>query len=112
MVTAATFRELALALPEACEGAHQGNADFRLQGRVFASLHPGDATGMVILPPLRQQELLARGAVGVRPATGAWGRQGCTLLDLAALDVDVLGALLTEAWQHLQAKLAAKRGKK
>ncbi len=109
---AATFRKLALALPDVEEGAHQGHPDFRNGGRVFASLQPGETVGMVILPPARQQELLARGDVGLRAANGAWGRQGCTLVELDAVDEPNLRALLTDAWQHLQARLAAKRTKK
>lgn len=108
----AGFRRAALALPEVVEGGHQGNADFRHAGRIFATLHPGEVVGMVVLPPLRQQELLRGGVAGIRPAAGAWGRQGCTLLELAVLDEAAVEDLLTEAWQHLVARLVAQRGKK
>ncbi|MCA8966194.1 MAG: MmcQ/YjbR family DNA-binding protein [Planctomycetes bacterium] len=109
---AATFRRLALALPDTEEGAHHGHPDFRHEGRVFASLQPGETVGMVILPPPRQQELLARGEAALRPANGAWGRQGCTLVELAAADQQLLRELLTDAWQFAAAKTAAKRTKK
>lgn len=112
MADAATFRRLVLAMPDVEEGAHQGHADFRLGGRVFATLQPGETVGMVVLPQARQQELLQRGTPGLRAASGAWGRAGCTLFELAAVTDSALGELLTDGWQHMLAKLAGKRGKK
>ncbi len=109
MTDAARFRALALALPDANEGSHHGHADFRCGGRVFASLHPGEAVGMVVLPPARQQELLRAATRGLRPANGAWGRSGCTLVDLAAVDHRTLRALLADAWQRAMAAAATRR---
>jgi len=37
-MTASGFRRLALALPEAVEGSHFGNPDFRIGGKIFATL--------------------------------------------------------------------------
>ena len=45
------FRKVALAMQDAIEGAHMGHPDFRANGRIFASLHSGDRTGMVKLTP-------------------------------------------------------------
>lgn len=112
MANGATFRRLALLLPDVAEGAHHGHPDFRLEGRVFASLQPGETVGMVILPPARQQQLLSGGTAGLRAASGAWGRAGCTLIELAAAPDDLLRALLTDGWQEMTARLAAKRSKK
>jgi hypothetical protein len=53
-MTVEQFRELALSLPDAVEGAHQGHPDFRVGGKVFASLQPGRGLGMVKLTPGQQ----------------------------------------------------------
>ena len=55
MLTAARFRSLALGLEEAVEGAHMGHPDFRVGGRIFATLQPGPKTGMVKLTPEEQR---------------------------------------------------------
>lgn len=73
-MTADGFRRAALALPCAIEGARMGHADFRVGGRIFATLGSPDAGfGMVQLAP-EQQEMFTRVAPGAfAPAKGAWG---------------------------------------
>ena len=58
-MTAAEFRGLALALPEAVEAAHMGHPDFRVRGKIFATLGPGEAWGMVKLNAEQQARFLA-----------------------------------------------------
>ena len=53
-MTADEFRSLALSLPEASEGAHMGHADFRVRGKIFATLTPDEDRGMVKLTPEQQ----------------------------------------------------------
>ena len=105
-MTASGFRRIALGMTGASEGAHMGHADFRVGGRVFASLgYPDKAWGMVGLTP-EQQEQAVRDCAAVK---GAWGAQGATLVRLAAVDEETLGAALTQAWQNAVAKTAAKK---
>jgi hypothetical protein len=101
------FRQIALGLPGAVEGAHMGHPDFRTNGRIFATLSPDGDKGMVKLTPPQQQAFIdANGAV-FTPASGAWGRQGCTMVVLARLDAEILGEAMTLAWQNAtQAKPA------
>ena len=101
MATAATFRRLALALPQATEGAHGGHPDFRVASKVFASLGVPDNTwGMVKLTP-EQQDMLSDAEPGAfKPATGAWGRRGYTHVRLAAVDQKTLGTALAMAWRN------------
>ncbi len=108
-MTASGFRRIALGMTGASEGAHMGHADFRVGGRVFASLgYPDKAWGMVGLTP-EQQELAVRDCAALTPAKGAWGAKGATLVRLAAVDEETLGAALTQAWQNAVAKTAAKK---
>jgi len=85
------FRRLALALPDATEGAHGGHPDFRVGGKVFASLGYPDATfGMVKLTP-DQQAMLVEGTPTVfTPIANAWGLKGYTNVRLAAVDAATL----------------------
>lgn len=108
----ADFRRLALSMPDAVEGAHQQHPDFRVQGRVFATLHQDGATGMVKLSPTRQQALVRAHPRDFVPANGAWGRAGCTNVNLATVDRDVLAEAMTDAWQLAMAQPAAKPTKK
>ena len=101
MATAAAFRRLALALPEATEGAHGGHPDFRVANKVFASLGAPDKTwGMVKLTPEQQDMLRDAEADTFKPAAGAWGRRGYTHVRLAAVDPTTLRRALAMAWRN------------
>lgn len=104
-MTAKGFRRIALGMRDAFEGAHMGHADFRVSGgRIFATLgYPDAKWGMVALTPEQQQEAL-RAHEAMTPAKGAWGAQGATMVRLAAIDEEALGAALTMAWQNAVAK--------
>jgi hypothetical protein len=100
MATAEDFRRIALSFPGAEEGAHMGHADFRVGGRIFATLGvPDEGHGMVALMPEQQEDFIALEPAAFRPAAGAWGRQGSTLVRLDAVADDVLEAVLAAAWR-------------
>src|SRR5260370_32709339 len=81
-MTAAEFRSVALSFPEASEAAHMNHPDFRVGGKIFATLGPGEVWGMVKLTP-QQQALFVRTEPDVfQPFNGAWGRRGCTKVRL------------------------------
>lgn len=109
MATANDFRRIALAGPGAVEGAHMGHPDFRIGGRIFATLHADLQHGMVKLTHDQQQELMLREPAVFSPEAGAWGRQGCTRVSLASADVEILGEALTIAWQNGAAKAGPTR---
>jgi hypothetical protein len=99
MATADQFRRLALSFAGAAEGSHMGHADFRAGGRIFASLGNPDADwGMVSLMPEQQEDFMALSPEAFKPAAGAWGRQGSTLVRLDAVPDEVLEAALAAAW--------------
>ena len=95
----------------AVEGAHMGHPDFRVNDRIFASLHSQDRFGMVRLTPEQQQRLIAEHPEAFAPESGAWGRSGSTRVMLAEVDEDTLGEAMTLAWQNL-AKVAGKPARK
>jgi hypothetical protein len=98
------FRRIVLGMRDAVEGAHMGHPDFRLNGRIFASLTQDEARGMVVLP-LDQQERFVREHPSVfQPENGAWGRAGCTRVLFGSVDEETLGEAVTLAWQNSLAK--------
>src|SRR5258708_10117791 len=96
------FRRVALGLPEAVEGSHQGHADFRVGKRIFATLgYPDDNWGMVKLTPEQQSMLVEAEPEIFRPVPGGWGRGGSTIVRLARADPVPLHSALTMAWQNI-----------
>ena len=96
MSAAATFRHLALALPSTTESSHMGSPDFRLNGRIFATLaYEGKGLGTLKLTPEQQAALLPDGSEFFSAAPGGWGRMGMTLVRLDAPASVLSGALQT-----------------
>lgn len=109
MNVADRFRLIALALEGATEGAHMGHPDFRVDKRIFASLHAGDQTGMVKLTPDQQAAFIEDHPGAFIPESGAWGRSGCTRVILKEVDEDSLGEALTLAWGNTRKSGRKKR---
>ena len=109
-MTAEDFREIVLSLPGATEGAHMGHPDFRANGRIFATLHGGDAFGMVKLTPEEQQEFMRQSPAVFIPSAGAWGRQGCTNVRLTAATERVLRPAVLLAWEGVMSRPARTPG--
>jgi hypothetical protein len=108
-VTPAGFRRAALSFPEVTEGAHMGHADFRVRGKIFATLgYPDKAWGMVKLAPEEQGVLVEAEPAIFEPVRGGWGRQGSTLVRLKAADSATLRGALTAAWRNTAPKALAK----
>lgn len=100
MATADDLRRLALAFPGAEEKAHMGHPDFRVGGRIFATLQaPGSDTGMVSLHPEQQEMAMEAEPEAFIPAAGAWGRGGSTLVTLSLVSDQWLERTLDWAWQ-------------
>lgn len=94
------FRRIALGLPEAVEGAHQGHADFRVGGKVFATLgYPDAGWGVVMLTPEEQEVRTLAMPEVFAPVPGAWGRSGSTQVCLDAADEATARGALTAAWR-------------
>jgi hypothetical protein len=107
-MTADDFRSLALSFPETVEAAHMGHPDFRVRGKIFATLGPKADWGMVKLTPDEQALFLRSEPDVFRPASGAWGRQGATLIQLADADEASVRQALLAAWRNTAPKRLAK----
>ncbi len=100
-MNSADFRSLALALPEAAEGGCEDHPDFRVAGRVFATLcQPDDAWAVVKLTPAQQAAAIATHPECFRPVTGAWGRRGHTRVHLPDAVRSAVCDVLRTAWAN------------
>ena len=108
------LRRLALTLPGVEESSHMGSADFRIGGRIFATLaHERQGYGNLMLTPEQQQLFLTDRPDLFLPIAGGWGRQGMTHVRLAeATESELLGALTTAYNLRLAKNTPAKRAKK
>ncbi len=95
------FRRIALSFQGAEEGAHMGQPDFRVGGRIFATLaSQAQGYGNLMLT-IEQQQMFVEELPGVfLPIAGGWGRMGMTHIRLAAASEDVLTGALHTAWKH------------
>lgn len=95
----ADFRRLALSFEGAEEGSHMGAADFRVGGRIFATLaSQKDGYGNLMLSPEQQAEFVRELPEVFLPIHGGWGRMGATHILLAKANKDVLAGALRAAW--------------
>ena len=108
-MTPQAFRRIALAMPDAVEGAHMGHPDFRVNNRIFASIHSEDRFGMLNLTPDEQGRFLSDYPETFSPESGAWGRAGCTRVLLKSADAEAVGEAMTLAWRNTAAKSKPKR---
>jgi hypothetical protein len=104
-MTANEFCKLALALPETEERAHMNHPDFRVAGKIFATLgYPDKTRGMVKLSPEDQHNFSKDYPDAFIPVKGAWGRRGATSVILEAADKAVLRQAIEAAWRNTAPK--------
>jgi hypothetical protein len=100
-MTADQFRRLALGLPGVIEKAHMGHPDFRVGGKIFATLGaPDDAWGMLKLTPEQQRRFVCDTPKVFVPVKGAWGKQGCTNVCLKLATKALVSTALVTAWRN------------
>jgi len=112
-MTAAEFRRAALALAGATEGAHMGHPDFRVAGKIFATLgYPTKGAATVMLSPIDQDLLVRDHPASFAPANGAWGKSGSTTVQLRTAPRRAVLVALESAWKRragVTATVAASR---
>lgn len=107
----ADFRRLALALEGAEEGSHMGAPDFRVGGKIFATLaSQKQGYGNLMLTPEQQAAFVAEQPDIFLPVAGGWGRMGATHIRLAKATEDLLAGALRTAWKLRREK--SSKGKK
>lgn len=100
-MTAADFRRIALGLPETVEGSHFKQPDFRVGGKIFATLAlESEGYGVLLLSPEDQAGMVEDEPEVFSPVPGGWGRKGSTRVSLAHVAPDILEAALKAAWRR------------
>lgn len=99
-MNATDFRRIALSFEGAEEGSHMGAVDFRVGGRIFATLaSQEEGYGNLMLTPEQQADFVGELPDVFLPVRGGWGRMGATHIRLAKASKDVLAGALLTAWK-------------
>jgi hypothetical protein len=108
------FRRIALSLEGTEEGSHMGQADFRVGGRIFATLAAEkQGYGNLMLTPEQQAEFVQEVPGVFIPIHGGWGRNGATHIVLAKASKDLLAGALRTAWKlRIEKNVGTKTKKK
>jgi len=111
-VTVEDFRRIALSFEGAEENSHMGSPDFRVGGRIFATLAAQEqGFGNLMLSPEQQHDFVSERPDVFIPVAGGWGRMGATHLRLAGANEDLLRGALEAAWR-LRKEKNERTGKK
>jgi hypothetical protein len=101
-MTQSAFRKLALSHPETEERQHMNHPDFRVAGKIFATLgYPDKTRGMVKLSPEDQHYFSKDYPAVFIPVKGSWGRRGATSVHLKAAEKEVLTKAIAAAWRNV-----------
>ena len=103
-MTSDEFREIALSFPETEERSHMNHPDFRVGSKIFATLGPDLDWGMAKLAPADQQDFLRMEPASFKPAAGAWGTGGATIITLEHANEDAVRQALNAAWRNTAPK--------
>lgn len=111
-MNAKAFRRIALSMEGAEEGSHFGAVDFRVGGKIFATLaHEKQGYGNLMLTPEQQAAFVEELPDMFLPVHGGWGRNGATHVRLSVVTEGILEGALRTAWNLRQEK-NAKSGRK
>jgi hypothetical protein len=99
-MTADEFRQIALAFPETEEQAHMQHPDFRVDGKIFATLSSDEARAMVKLTPDQQDAFVAGASDVFEPVSGGWGERGATWIDLHLANLEQVRSAIVAAWRN------------
>jgi len=109
-VTRQEFRRMALSFVDTEARSHMGHPDFRVAGKVFATLgYPDAAWGMVKLTPIEQGMFMDAEPESFKPCAGAWGKRGATNVKLSAVKKATLRRALAAAWEFAAPPRLAKQ---
>jgi hypothetical protein len=103
-MTVDDFRRIALSFPETLESSHMGHPDFRVCGKIFATLALDKDHGMAKLNREQQAWFLENAGETFFPAAGAWGERGATMIRLESADEKLVRRALNAAWRNTAPK--------
>jgi hypothetical protein len=101
MISIEAARQIALALPEVVEKSHFEIPDFRVRGKIFATLHTDKKIAMVKLSVLDQSVFCSFDKEVIYPVPGGWGRKGATYVNLKKVRKAMLNDAMITAWKNV-----------
>jgi hypothetical protein len=111
MITIDDFRRIALSRNRAVESSHMDHPDFRVGGRIFATIWPKQKWGMVKLALDNQRKFIQCHPSVFEPVSGGWGRKGCTHVYLENADEETVRSAMTAASQNTVEKSQKKKSR-
>jgi hypothetical protein len=117
-MTPEQFRRLAVSASGAEEHEHQHHPDFRIGGKIFATMgYPDETRAMLKLTPEQQAEFIHDHPNVFSPSAGKWGEKGCTSVALrkatkAIMQPAVEAARQNAMWAALAGEKRAKPASK
>lgn len=95
----AAIRKFAMSLPEVSEEPHHDFASFRVRGKIFVTVPPGEEFIHVFVPEqVREQVLAVHGAFLEKLF---WGAKALGLkVSLSEADAETVKLLVRQAWEH------------
>jgi len=109
MMTLEEFTEMALSFPESIQGSHFGTTDFRVNGKIFATLRPYKERGVLSLSRGDQALILETSKDMFEPVNGSWGEKGWTFVILHNADPDAVRHAMAIAWKKAAPKSVSAR---
>jgi len=104
-MTPSEFRRLALSHRGTEERQHMNHPDFRVAGKIFATLgYPDKTRAMVKLSPEDQHYFSKDYPDTFVPVKGTWGRRGATSVHLKLATKDMLAKAIQAAWRNMAPK--------
>ncbi|HEY6370228.1 MAG TPA: MmcQ/YjbR family DNA-binding protein [Candidatus Sulfotelmatobacter sp.] len=104
-MTAKDFRKLVLSLPETEERSHMNHPDFRVAGKIFATLgYPDKTRAMVKLSREDQHNFSKDYPDAFIPVKGTWGRRGATSVYLKTAKKETVANAIHAAWRNMAPK--------
>lgn len=101
MISADKFRDIALSMDDTDTAPHFDKLAFRKNKKIFATLHPNSLVAMVKLSPEQQSVYLQLPGNIFYPASGAWGKSGCTHFNLKDVGIRITKELLKLSWENI-----------
>ena len=95
----ATVRKFAMGLPEVTEEPHHHFGSFRVRGKIFVTMPPGEEVIHVFVPEDARERALVLHSSFVEKLW--WGRKVAGLkVRLADADAEAVKRLVRSAWEH------------
>jgi predicted DNA-binding protein (MmcQ/YjbR family) len=107
MISAKTFRELALSFAEATEQPHFEKASFRVKKKIFVTLDEAKSITCVKFSETDQSVYCLIDETMIWPVPNKWGKQGWTLINLKKIKKELLKDALTAAYCSVAPKALA-----